>query len=1145
MPVSFPAPSSLVGREEYITRFRARLEHFPFFLYGGIAGIGKTSLVLRLAKETRALGVKGAIYLPLWPGEAIASILARVEAIIGADRGGTQDRQGDPYTRMEDALEANKVCLVLDDVHNIRREDLLALLRSAKNHRGKVRIIAAGRGEPELPAIDRAAVHMERVGPLLPGEVSTVAAAAGVRGEANQTLVTDATRGGCSGHALTLRYLLGMFGSQLPPADFFESQTSRSVNAFRALIQLAGDRIDAKELDTLSGLASVNMPVSKPVAVRAFGGTVNRLIQQGMLDLIDGHVYAHALVGQVMVPESYKIGESAAKTVAKHLCDRGNSQNEPLLVLRAAELLAKVGSTSQALDVLTDVWLTARDFGFLEAYLKSVAAFPHKPSLDRRLKLLSARARMRQGNPVGVRAELESLAKEKDPWTRSRALAALTYVYSQLREHKKVVQAYEAVKKSNVSADLLVPAATLAAVSMVRIGKIADAEKLARSILTKIKNNRQFLDRQGEIYRLLARVYARSGRLAEAVTEAQAAAKAFESAGDLYHAATAWGFIGDLYRETGDFELARSSFVKFRDLAEKWGDRDLLQVAELAEAWVSLDVGDLTHAAKQIAAVEKDMSAAPSRRLRRYLAAAKALLEAGRGHHEQASTMLIPVIETWEQVGQRNIADILRAQRVRSLIACNDLGRAHELVEEALERLDPKVEAPRVASFLRESALIRLRRKDAKKAMAELSQARKLFAAGGNRREEALTLYRIAHAAIDEGDVALATERVKEALALAKKIKHTRVIAQCRELQGRIALIHGDAKTAVSASKEALQSLRKLGDELGTLHVSESLLRSLIAAGDLAGAIRLGPRVSDQADKLEIREVRVRAIVLTGVALLRRSRLEQASRCFRDIPEQKLSPLTTALMYRFGEGLASVKGDVAEMLARRQEWVTALKRLPEPQQEICRHLLARLDLPPSDRCLLRTRGNPDRLVSTEELAWMELAGAVDLYVDVENRWIEDAGERVEITAPELAKLFNRLVIEAPEPLDNAAVYEAAYSQPPPPKLDKKLKAPLRVLDKELKGTKHITIVPLKTGVKLVLPKTYAFILPRGIQFPDLKPVQRKILRLLRRFGTMPIQTVQDRCGLNRSSARRELGELVNLDLVETVRDGRGQAFRLA
>jgi len=78
---SFPAPpDNFVGRDEYANRFKARVEHFRFFIYEGISGIGKTSLILRLAKETKSLGITRGIYLNLWPGEGIGSILARVEA---------------------------------------------------------------------------------------------------------------------------------------------------------------------------------------------------------------------------------------------------------------------------------------------------------------------------------------------------------------------------------------------------------------------------------------------------------------------------------------------------------------------------------------------------------------------------------------------------------------------------------------------------------------------------------------------------------------------------------------------------------------------------------------------------------------------------------------------------------------------------------------------------------------------------------------------------------------------------------------------------------------------------------------------------------------------------------------------------------
>ncbi len=1145
MPVNFPTPpAAVVGREDYISRFKARLEHFQVFLYGGIAGIGKTTLILRLAKETKVLGLRGAIYLPLWPAEGITSILARVSSRTGTGRASGIERQGDPYARLADFLENKRLALILDDIHNLRREELLSLLRAVRTHEGRYRVIGAGRGEPELSAIDRLRLHIERVGPLTADDVRKVASASGVKGEPAEFLVQDATRGGCAGHALTLRYMLALGQDRLPEPKFFERLSSRSVAAFKAVLAVEG-LLDSKSTEILAGLSGTGLPVSEIVATKLYGVQVENLCKSGLLNLIDGDVYATDLLASSMVVPGDKLSENAAKTIAKHLIERATKFNEPLLALRASELLAKSGDVQKAVDTLTTVWMQARDLGFLEAYLKSVAAIPATQAMDKRLKLLSARARMRQGNVFAVRNELELLAKEDDSWTKSRAYAALTYVYSRMGEHKLVVSAYDWVRKATgVSPDLAIPAATLAAVSMARIGKIVDAEKLARQVLKMTKGEFKFLEREGELHRLLARVYALSGRLDEAVDEAKAAAKAFEAAGDLYHAATGHGYIGDLYRETGDFEAAKAAFVRFHELAEKWGDRDLLQVAELAEAWVSLDVGDLTHAAKRIAAVEREMSAAPSRRLKRYLAAAKALLEVGRGHHDTAAAMLARVIEVWQTSGARNITDILRAQRIRSLIACNELDKASEAVDEALARLDPKVEAPRVASFLRESALIRLRRKDVKRAMAELGQARRLFAKGGNRREEALTLYRIAHAALEEGDIELATASVKEASGLARKIKHTRVIALCRELKGRIDLINGDFKAAVVATKDAMQSLRRLGDELGALHCSESHLCTLIAAGDLAGAIRLGPKVSDQAEKLEIREVRIRAIVLTGVALLRRGRADQAGRCFREIPGQALAPLTTALMWRLGEGLASVAGNIDDVMARRAKWVTALQRLPEARQKIALHFLEQLDLPPRERNTLRTKDG-DKLVSTEEIGWLQIESNYDLVVDVDNQRLVDGGVLIHVDSPQMRKLINRLVIAAPATLTNAWVYEAAFGTPMPAKPEKKLKAVLKSLEKATNSPSRFKVVVNKEGFKLTLPKNFAFLLPRAIEFPQLRGTHRTALRLLRRYGTLGVQTIQEQCGLTRAAARRELGELVALGLVEAVRDGRGQAFRLA
>ena len=78
----------------------------------------------------------------------------------------------------------------------------------------------------------------------------------------------------------------------------------------------------------------------------------------------------------------------------------------------------------------------------------------------------------------------------------------------------------------------------------------------------------------------------------------------------------------------------------------------------------------------------------------------------------------------------------------------------------------------------------------------------------------------------------------------------------------------------------------------------------------------------------------------------------------------------------------------------------------------------------------------------------------------------------------------------------------------------------------------------------MMPPKSARLVPTYLTF-ELTKLQRDMMKLLARNGTAPIQLFQEKFELNRAAARRAVGELVNVKLVEAVRDGRGQAFRLA
>ena len=73
MPTSFPSsPKVFVGRDDYLIRYRSRLEHFPLSVFIGLPGVGKTTLLLRLAAEAKEIAqpspsnVKLSTFFPLF-----------------------------------------------------------------------------------------------------------------------------------------------------------------------------------------------------------------------------------------------------------------------------------------------------------------------------------------------------------------------------------------------------------------------------------------------------------------------------------------------------------------------------------------------------------------------------------------------------------------------------------------------------------------------------------------------------------------------------------------------------------------------------------------------------------------------------------------------------------------------------------------------------------------------------------------------------------------------------------------------------------------------------------------------------------------------------------------------------------------------
>ena len=1138
------SPNPCVGRKDYSVRYVSRLHHYNISLFVGLPGIGKTTLLFHLAELAREkMNLETTVYLPLFPGEGISSVLARTEARILGRAGQSSESQADAYRRLTDLLDVHKTLLVLDNLHCFRHDDLVALLRTVSAYPGAYRILAGSNFEPDLSAMERSLIHVELLKQLLPEEVGKILELRQVGGELRDTLYRDAIRGGASAHPLTLHFVISLSQSsgQLPDDDFLMGLTARSQKTFQKVWETLGNSVTPEQHRIMVTLSHIGLPIETAFAKKTLGAEVDALIKLRFIEENDGAIGLARTVRKLLEKSALEIDQRACRSIAEHLSERAVVLGEPMAILRAGELLAHAGDAELALNTFSSGWEAVRDFGFSQAYLKSLASIPVSNVDQDRVRVLSARARMRQGNPSSVRAEIEELAKSSDSWAVARSLAALTYIYDYESNSKKVVQAFKSLEKLVDSNDSILFSGPLAANAMVKLGKLNEAEKLAKRLLELLDGSGQF-DRQGDMHRLIARISSQAGHLKDATHHAIEAARSFEQAGDLYYCAIAWGYVGDLQREAGEFEVAKGSFSKFQHYATEWGDRNLIQIAKLATAWVSLDIGDLSHASKQIAEIEKDIGAAPSSRLRRYLKAAKVVLEAGRGRHSTAVEELPEMIESWDAAGQNSIADILRSQLVRSLIASGDIGSAETIVGTALERLGEKTAGPRRAVFLRESALIRLRRHENELAMEELNKACKLFVKAGNRREEVLTLHRIAHAGLDQGDIELADERAKQALSLAKRIKHERAIALAKEVSARIAMVNEDFERALEHGREAFTSLRKLGDDRGTLHVSELLLRIYLASGDVGSALTMGPKVKSYAERVGMTDMRVRAVALTGVAAFRRGNLEAASRCFRELPEGALSPLTSAMMWRLGEAIAFASQNRKRRLAYQRSWTQELNRLPSELQDLAIQVLVHLAIQPRERMIYLFEED-EYQISFEEAVMLDgndYAAIVDAV-----RGCVTVGNTVHALKSHLQRaILARLTFSDGKLIPKATLLEEINEDLEEEIDAKALDKAFNELSELLSDVSVVKFEGKKTGYKAKLGKNIVRLLPILVADPDLSDEQISLIKFFQARHQGTIQDVTDSTTLSRAVARRELQHLNECGYVEVVKEGRSQIYRL-
>ena len=364
------------------------------------------------------------------------------------------DLQGDLYARLVDLLDKERLLLLLDDIHHLPRTDMLALIHNVcRAKAGQFRVLAATSIDPQLNAMERSQLYVERVGPLPAQAVMGMFQAAHVEGEAWGVLVNEAARGGALAQPLTARYVLGL-GAPDVLTGVLAGQSARSVHALRQVLTALDSAWDPALRACLKALCRIGVPVSVDVARVALGEAVDGLIARGLVDVIGDDIYVHELVQQYVGVGPFLIGQ-AASTLAAHLQERATHLGESYAVLRAAEILAHAGMFAEAVQTLGDGWQSGHDPGFFAAYLRTLAQIPIEGPMQARVRLLSLQARLQQGQVQNATSEVEALSHADDTWTRERALACAVQLHGARQEYSKVIEAFAALQAQKPSVHVL------------------------------------------------------------------------------------------------------------------------------------------------------------------------------------------------------------------------------------------------------------------------------------------------------------------------------------------------------------------------------------------------------------------------------------------------------------------------------------------------------------------------------------------------------------------------------------------------------------------------------------------------------------------------------------------------------------------
>ncbi len=1135
--------SLFVGREDPMARFVSRCEHYRLFIYEGLPGIGKSTLVAHLSEQALAMGSGKVIYLPVSKGESVLSLLVRTKARLLGPGAAFETTPSDVYVRLLDLLCQHRAVLVLDDMDHLAAEDISRLTRLfATSHQKDFRVIATTSTPVSLPALEMPFLYYERLGALSMEAVVRACDSWGISDPIRGALVADASRGGSAGHPLTLKLLACGYAD----AQNLTGGSARSVLMCKQLLaSYVADLCDEGRA-ALELLAYVRVPVGL-IEAKAWCGDapVEELLCSGVLQLLDGEVSVHALV-DVVAPELLPVKKSRASGIAKYLCERSVLYGEVLGLIRASEVLAGVHESTKALDILDDAMAQVCAMGHQHALLMSLKSMPISDEIAFRVRVLSAAARMDTAQGRSLRDELEMLSSCGDVWAEIRALQCLIVLLDGGSDDKQVLVAFDLLQSKTKDPSFIVPSAHRAVMAMARQERVSDAEKLALQLLQHLQDNKQ-TSRLAEIHQLIGDLQNRSSRFTDAVISFQKAVAAYQDEGQVQATVQATVLLGDVQRNTGNFSDALLSYQRAREQAEVLSDRDLAWRIDANIVWNHFLSGNLLQAEKTLGVLEAQHHVGANSRLRRMMQALRCAVDVYLHEDMEKLPLLAELALYFESEGNSHLSDVLAMLFVELTTKQGNYDEAKSFLASRI--IDEKKSPLGAAYLLRSWSVLEHALggdDDVASSNKKIAQARKLFVRTEHKQEESRTLLLMARWSCEAGDDKNAIRHAQAALDISTSCSASNIAAYAQAILAVALLSSGELRQSIALLKLAMPALRQLGLKRDVVRVGIQLLSVFIAHGDLNSALKLGLRLREDAERLALRDERLQVIILCGVVLLHRGRLDAASKCFREIPSRGMAVWTYLLMWRFGEALAWMAGDYGVVAGRRKQWIQMLVAQDESTQKSMTARLQQLNMPPWHAMVMRDASGE----SCDSIARLAVCGLgeASVILDIASQTIQDHESIVAMKLSFAAtRIWSLLAMRAPHVVSSKELAMALLGEETQltDKIQKSIDVAVREIEKALNGLKNVTVLSTKTGVKLVIGvRNYAVLAPFWDASDNFDDSQKKLLTYMAHHCPSSIETLQSACEIEPKELKKHLKSLIDAGRAGSSREGKLIVYQL-